>query len=68
MMFPLQITPGVLAIALAASLTACGSDSNATLDSTLAPPGQVVANDCRSPNAQSTQRGCRPVTRMIANQ
>ncbi len=68
MKYLLQITPGILAIALAASLAGCGSDSGPTLDSTLAPPGQVVANDCRSPNAQSTQRGCRPVTRMIANQ
>ena len=68
MMFLLQITTRVLAIALAASLAACGSESGPALDSTLAPPAQVVANDCRSPNAQSTQRGCRPVTRMIANQ
>jgi hypothetical protein len=68
MMFLLQLTPGLLAVALAASLAACGSQSDPTLDSTVAPQGQVVANDCRSPNAQTTQRGCKPVTRMIATQ
>ena len=60
-----QFSPGVLAIALAASLAACGTHSDTTRDSTLAPQGAVVANDCRSPDAQSTQRGCRPTTRMM---
>jgi hypothetical protein len=65
MMSFLQLTPGLLAVALAASLAACGSDSDATQDSTVARQGKVVANDCRSPDAQSTQRGCRPTSRML---
>jgi hypothetical protein len=65
MTFLLQIASGLLAVALAASLTACGSDGDATLDSTVARQGKVVANDCRAPDAQSTQRGCRPTTRMM---
>ena len=67
MNLPLQITPGVLVIALAAALAACGSDSETTLDSTATQQGQAVANNCRSPNAQSTQHGCKPVTRMMGS-
>ena len=65
MKFVLQLTPGLLALSLAACLAACGSDGDATQDSTVARQGKVVAHDCRAPDAQSTQRGCRPTTRMV---
>ena len=64
----LAFMPGLLAVALAASLAACGSESDAPSAISAAPQSQAVANDCRSPSAQTTQRGCRPVTRMIATQ
>ena len=66
MKFLLQFTPGLLAIGLAATLTACGDDA-VPVDSP-AVQKQAVANDCRSPAAQSTQHGCKPATRMIAHQ
>ena len=58
------LTPILLAVALAA----CGSDTEPASASSAAPQGQVVANDCRSPDAQTTQRGCRPITRAVATQ
>jgi hypothetical protein len=64
----LPLTPGLLALGLAGLLTACGNSSGPAAAPQASPRGQVAANDCRSPNAQSTQRGCRPVTRTIATQ
>jgi len=63
----LELIPGLLALSLAASLVACSNDNAAAAEADAASRGQVVANDCRSPNAQSTQRGCRPVTRMMGS-
>ena len=68
MSFLLQLPRGLLAVALAASLAACGSDTGSPPAANAAAPGQVVANDCRSPNAQTTQRGCRSASRMLATQ
>ena len=63
-----QITPGLLALSLAASLVACSNENAAPAEEAgAAPQGQVVATDCRSPNAQTTQRGCRPATRMLGS-
>jgi hypothetical protein len=68
MMFLPHLTPGLLTLALAALLAACGSETGSPSAVGAAPQGQLVANDCRSPNAQATQRGCRPLTRTIATQ
>ena len=57
-------TPLLLALALAA----CGSDTEPASAKSASPQGQIVANDCRSPDAQTTQRGCRPITRAVAAQ
>lgn len=61
----LQHTPSLLAIGLAGLLAACGNASESESAASAAKQGQVVANDCRSPDAQSTQRGCRPLARML---
>ena len=53
---------------LAAALAACGSDTETVSAPRATPKDQVVANDCRSPDAQSAQRGCRPITRAVAAQ
>jgi hypothetical protein len=66
MMF-LEFIPGLLALSLAASLVACSNENAAPAEADAASRGQVVANDCRSPNAQTTQRGCRPTTRMMGS-
>lgn len=64
---PSQLTSGLLALSLAGLLSACGN----AIDSAAAPKdalqSQAVANDCRAPTAQSTQRGCRPVTRTLGS-
>jgi hypothetical protein len=67
MMTLLELTPGLLALSLAASLVACTNDNAAPAEADAAPQGKVVANDCRSPNSQSTQRGCRPTTRTLGS-
>jgi len=62
MLFLLELTPGLLALSLAASLVACGNEEAAPAEADAASRRQVIANDCRSPGAQTTQRGCRPTT------
>ena len=62
-----HLGPGLLAISLAALLAGCGSESAGPLQADSAPQPQVVANDCRAPGAQTTQRGCKPVTKTMGS-
>jgi hypothetical protein len=64
----IELTPCLFAIALAGLLTACDSNSDPRSVASPSPQsaaGTVIANDCRSPDAQSTQRGCRPTTHLL---
>lgn len=66
----IEFTPVLFAIALASLLAACDKSGQAQSAATLPSQpaaGAVVANDCRSPHAQSTQRGCRPATRVMGS-
>ena len=60
MTFLIQLIPGLLALSLAASLAACADDEATPAQPGVVTQAQVVANDCRAPNAQTAQRGCRP--------
>ena len=55
----------LVAAALAGLLAGCG-DGTVSSAPALSPQGAVVANDCRSPDSLSSQRGCRPSTRVMA--
>lgn len=66
----IELTPALFAITLAGLLAACDRSSQTPSAATVSPQstaGAVVANDCRSPQAQSTQRGCRPVTKVMGS-
>jgi hypothetical protein len=66
----IELTPVLFAITLTGLLSACDRNSQTQSAATLSPrsaPGAGVANDCRSPQAQSTQRGCRPVTKVMGS-
>ena len=63
----MQICPGLLAVALAASLAACGKDAAGPAQADAKPQPEVVANDCRTPDAQTSQRGCRPLTKTMGS-
>jgi hypothetical protein len=66
----IEFTPVLFAIALTGLLAACDNSSQAQSAATLSPPppaSAVVANDCRAPHAQSTQRGCRPATKVMGS-
>lgn len=55
----------IAAAALAGSLAGCDNRTDSST-AALSQPGGAVSNDCRSPNALSSQRGCRPSTRVLA--
>jgi len=66
----IDLTPVLFAIALTGLLAACDNGSAPQSAATLSPQsaaGTVAPNDCRSPNAQTTQRGCRPVTKVMGS-
>lgn len=64
----LQIPLCVVTIALAGALAGCADEAGpASAQSPSSPQATVVANDCRSPNALSSQRGCRPATRVMGS-
>lgn len=63
----LQLSPYIVATALAGALAGCSGSTGPASEPSLSPQSAVVANDCRLPNAQSTQRGCRPALRVIGS-
>ncbi|MFC5496342.1 hypothetical protein ACFPOE_02255 [Caenimonas terrae] len=64
-----ELTPVLFALTLSGLLAGCDKSGGPQSAAVVAPgpAGAVVANDCRSPNAQTTQRGCRPATRLMGS-
>ena len=56
----IRFLPCLLTVALAASMAGCQNPIESQGGTT-----QAIANDCRSPNALTSQRGCRPATRIM---
>ena len=56
----IRFLPCLLAVVLTASVAGCQNNIEPQ-----AGTKQAIANDCRLPNALSSQRGCRPAMQMV---
>ena len=70
MTFLIELSRCIGAVALAAGLAGCGNNAE-PLSASVAAPSQargVQRNDCRSANALTTQKGCRPGGYVVGRQ